>query len=223
MLWLAWIVVAMVALGGELLTGGLFLASFAVAALIAAALSVAAPLAFQIGVFGVLSVLLLVGVRPAALRLLPTSSAEQAVPRVGPVGQHGVAVESINQRRGQIRMGASEFWSARADGDISIPPGSEVLVLRMQGLVAVVEPVTSSAAAPEADSAIPFSLSPREVEVLRLVALGMSNQEIAERLYLSPRTVHHHVSHILDKMGADNRVEAVRRAIEAGIVRADES
>jgi DNA-binding NarL/FixJ family response regulator len=72
---------------------------------------------------------------------------------------------------------------------------------------------------PDARTAIPFGLSAREVEVLRLVALGLSNQEIADRLFLSPRTVHHHVSHILNKMGVGGRVEAVRLAMERGVVR----
>ena len=60
-------------------------------------------------------------------------------------------------------------------------------------------------------------LSAREREVLALVAAGLRNAEIAERLFLSERTVENHVSSILRKLGADNRVEAVVKAATLGL------
>jgi DNA-binding NarL/FixJ family response regulator len=53
----------------------------------------------------------------------------------------------------------------------------------------------------------PVTLSRREREVASLVARGMSNREIAGRLYLSERTVDNHVHHILDKLGFESRVQ----------------
>jgi len=50
-------------------------------------------------------------------------------------------------------------------------------------------------------------LSRREREVAQLVAGGLSNREIAQRLYLSERTVDNHLHHILDKLGFDSRVQ----------------
>ncbi len=77
----------------------------------------------------------------------------------------------------------------------------------------------AAAAAPDGARATPSSadLSRREVEVLRLVAQGMTNAEVAEHLFLSPRTVHAHVHSILGKLGVGSRVAATRRALELGL------
>jgi DNA-binding NarL/FixJ family response regulator len=66
----------------------------------------------------------------------------------------------------------------------------------------------------EAEPAEP--LSPREAEVLTLVARGLSNREIAVRLSIAEVTVRTHVSHILDKLGAANRVAAALHALRMG-------
>ena len=68
-----------------------------------------------------------------------------------------------------------------------------------------------------ATRANPANLTPRELEILALVAEGLRNAEIAERLFLSQRTVDHHVSAILRKLGVPNRVQAVTEATRLGI------
>jgi DNA-binding NarL/FixJ family response regulator len=60
-------------------------------------------------------------------------------------------------------------------------------------------------------------LSERELDILRLVAEGCDNDQIAERLFLSPRTVKNHVSSILAKLDMDNRVQAAVYAVRKGI------
>ena len=70
--------------------------------------------------------------------------------------------------------------------------------------------------------AYPDGLSQREVEVLRRVAAGKSNREIAEELVIAEGTVRRHVSNIYNKIGAINRSEATRYALRAGLVELDE-
>ena len=75
---------------------------------------------------------------------------------------------------------------------------------------------------PDADSAQPVSevdpLSPRELELLRLVAQGLSNQEIGERLFLALDTVKGHNRRIYAKLQVQRRTEAVARARELGLI-----
>jgi two-component system response regulator NreC len=64
----------------------------------------------------------------------------------------------------------------------------------------------------------PDDLSERELEVLRLIALGHTNAEIAQQLYLSVRTVETHRAHIQQKLRRSSRSELVRYAFERGLV-----
>jgi DNA-binding NarL/FixJ family response regulator len=61
-------------------------------------------------------------------------------------------------------------------------------------------------------------LSEREIEVLRLIAAGLSNKEIAEKLVIAEGTAKNHVSNILSKLEARDRAQAVARAKEFGLM-----
>lgn len=63
-----------------------------------------------------------------------------------------------------------------------------------------------------------LGISPRELIVLKELAAGRSNKEIARRLEVSPNTVKTHVAHVYEKLGAERRTDAVNRARELGIV-----
>jgi two-component system response regulator NreC len=74
------------------------------------------------------------------------------------------------------------------------------------------------AAEPAMAGGPPDDLSPREVEVLRMIALGHTNAEIADGLYLSIRTVESHRAHIQQKLRRSSRADLVRYALEHGLV-----
>ncbi len=68
------------------------------------------------------------------------------------------------------------------------------------------------------ESQTPVSLSDRELQIIELVATGLTNQQIAVRLEISKRTVDNHISNILTKTATENRVALVRWALHWGKV-----
>ena len=71
----------------------------------------------------------------------------------------------------------------------------------------------------EARGTFPAGLSAREVEVLGLVSAGLTNGQVADRLFLSRRTVDAHMRRIYDKLGVESRLEAIRFAAANGFDR----
>lgn len=63
-----------------------------------------------------------------------------------------------------------------------------------------------------------LGLTPRELEILTLIAAGLSNREIAERAFVSENTVKTHSSRVFDKLGVQRRTQAAQRARELGLV-----
>jgi DNA-binding NarL/FixJ family response regulator len=82
----------------------------------------------------------------------------------------------------------------------------------------VLERVRSSSTAPDAAETIRAELSEREIEVLKLIANGKDNSQIAADLHISPKTVKNHISNILMKLQIDNRIQAAVYAVRSGIV-----
>ncbi len=110
--------------------------------------------------------------------------------------------------------------------DVS-PPAAELspLLAEVQSLLAtpfaaaspLEEPVTATASSPQPDALIE-PLTEREVEVLQLMADGLTNPEIAEQLIIATGTVKYYTGQIYGKMGVRNRVEAVARGRELGLI-----
>ena len=82
----------------------------------------------------------------------------------------------------------------------------------------VLERVRATSASPEAAQTIRAELSDREIEVLKLIANGKDNAEIARELHISPKTVKNHISNILMKLQIENRIQAAVYAVRSGLV-----
>ncbi|WP_372594797.1 response regulator [Actinotalea sp.] len=102
-----------------------------------------------------------------------------------------------------------------AGGDAVVAPR---VTRRMLELFADRMPTAATPDGPSDDPRL-ASLTPREMEVLRAIAEGLSNLEVAERLVLSETTVKTHVGRVLAKLGVRDRVQAVVLAYETGVVR----
>jgi DNA-binding NarL/FixJ family response regulator len=82
----------------------------------------------------------------------------------------------------------------------------------------VLQRLRASSTQPEIERAIRAELSDREIEVLKLIANGKDNAQIAAELHISPKTVKNHISNILMKLQIDNRIQAAVYAVRSGIV-----
>ena len=101
---------------------------------------------------------------------------------------------------------------AALEGDIHIPEFGDAPNRRERGA----PPGPSIAPAPLGPA--PLGLSPREVEVLRLLAAGLSNPAIAARLSLSVHTIKHHVVNLYTKLGIHCRADATAYALRHGLL-----
>jgi two-component system, NarL family, response regulator LiaR len=93
--------------------------------------------------------------------------------------------------------------------------------VRVEVQVPVEVPVPVQVAAPFARNEArleELGITPREFEILEAMAAGLSNREIAERLFVSENTVKTHTARVFDKLSARRRTQAVQRAKEAGII-----
>ncbi len=117
--------------------------------------------------------------------------------------------------RGYVLKGAdpSEILKVvRAVGDGEAHFGPEI-AKRLMDFFSAPKPASPEESFPD--------LTSREVEILELIAQGHSNAKIAARLYLSPKTVANHLSHIFTKLQVADRAHAIIRAREAGLGRED--
>ena len=116
----------------------------------------------------------------------------------------------VDRQRLRIAMGADAFEDEYAAGR-TLDPAQVLTALGAK-----------DAAAGQPRMAVPgeaaIALTPRELDVLKLVAQGLSNQEIAQRLFLSEHTVHRHLANILRKLNLSSRAAAAAWGVRTGLV-----
>ena len=110
------------------------------------------------------------------------------------------------------RLDGAAWEAAWSEGRSMSPVQAVEYALSQEG------PTPPSAPASTPRRSYPADLSVREVEVLVLVAEGITSAQVAHKLFLSPRTVHKHLSSIYRKLGVSSRVAATRFAVEHGLV-----
>jgi DNA-binding NarL/FixJ family response regulator len=146
-----------------------------------------------------------------AVRLMRLSSPRSRVVAIVAAEHHDVIATLAVGARGCIIRDCSTHElviairaAARGESVVS-PPLMSRLVDRLWR-----EPARAPRGVPE--------LSPREIEVLDLLARGWDNARIAATLYVSLGTVKHHISNILGKLGVENRIQAAVRAVQDGLL-----
>ena len=126
---------------------------------------------------------------------------------------------------GALQAGADGYLTKDAGGDEirqaleRVLNGQAVIDPAVQRLLvdAVVAGPPQAPREQVTDPALPDGLTPREAEVLSLIAAGLSNAEIAARLVVSEATVKSHINHLLPKIGARDRAQAVTYAYQRGL------
>jgi DNA-binding NarL/FixJ family response regulator len=159
---------------------------------------------------------------------MPEMTGVQATPLVLEAAPHAavlmLTIATDDERvLAAVRAGASGYLLKDAPleeilaGIRAAAAGESAIAPRIAG--ALLEHVRDTHEPPPSRPVSPApELSPREREVLALVGEGCDNAEIAQRLYLSQSTVKNHVSKLLEKLGAANRVQAVVFGIRRGLV-----
>jgi DNA-binding CsgD family transcriptional regulator len=133
---------------------------------------------------------------------------------------HWRLAEALLARRDGREMAAAEIEAALALAEplVARPLLAELRGLARRARMAVTSKPDGLVVTPEKEER-PFGLTSRELEVLVLLADGMSNQEIADELFISPKTASVHVSNIYGKLGVESRVAAATTAHALGLSR----
>jgi DNA-binding NarL/FixJ family response regulator len=127
---------------------------------------------------------------------------------------------------GALRAGARGYLTKDTGSEdirtaiLSVAAGEAALDPSVQHHVVAALAATEERADHSGETAnpkLPDDLTPREAEVLVLIAQGLSNAEIAERLFVSPTTVKSHINHLFTKTGLRDRAQAVNYAYRTGI------
>jgi ATP/maltotriose-dependent transcriptional regulator MalT len=148
----------------------------------------------------------------AAARLLGAAERMREATGIAPQNRLPDPAQVAAELRG--RLGERSFAAAWGEG---LALSAEQAAAEAEALAVEILSEARRQAPPPDGPALPAGLTEREAEVLRLVAAGLTNAEVADRLFLSPRTVEAHLRRIYDKLGTSSRAAATRFALEHGL------
>lgn len=120
-------------------------------------------------------------------------------------------IDNYSVEKRYVKKDYSQVWVSLTASLVRDPAGDPSY------FISVVEDVTKRKGA----ELLLRSLTPREAEVLRLLALGRTNREIAQQMMFSVSTVKNHVQHIIAKLGVSDRTRAAVRDVELGLIEQD--
>ncbi len=163
------------------------------------------------------------GHKPSVLLLdlnMPGGSSLEAIPGIAEISSDTVVVVLTMQEdpafaRESLRAGARGYVLKHAAGTELV---QAIRAAASGGTWLNPDLGARMAATPESPGGALTELSDRELEVLRLIALGHTNNEIAQQLFLSVRTVETHRAHIQQKLGRSSRAELVRYALDNDLI-----
>jgi two-component system, NarL family, response regulator NreC len=163
------------------------------------------------------------GHRPAVLILDLNMPGEPSLPAIPSVREISPATGTVVLTMQDDPAFAREALRAGALGYVLKEAADEELVEAVRRAIegrTYLNPSLGArlAAAPDSPTGPPDDLTEREVEVLRLIALGHTNAEVGGQLYLSVRTVESHRAHIQQKLGLTTRAELVRYALDHELI-----
>jgi DNA-binding CsgD family transcriptional regulator len=127
-------------------------------------------------------------------------------------GRARVELAGVMRALGRTEAAATEAQRAIAD---LTPLGADLELARAHAVLAAPATLAASTSPPSDD---PSVLTPRQIEILRLISTGLNNQAIADRLFISEHTVHRHVANTLTKLNVSSRSAAVAQAARLGLL-----
>jgi DNA-binding NarL/FixJ family response regulator len=150
---------------------------------------------------------------------MPRMDGIEAIRRLAARGTSAIALTTYADDAsvlGALRAGARGYLTKDAGAE-EIRAAVEAVARGEAALDPAIQHHVLAAVSTPADAEVPDDLTPREVEVLQLIAEGLTNTEIADRLVVSAATVKSHVNHIFAKIGARDRAQAVVYAYAQGL------
>jgi len=123
------------------------------------------------------------------------------------------AIHEHSMAAARIYLGEEMFEATWAEGHTMTP--EQALTAQGQATISIAQSSTPPAKSP---AAFHYGLTTREIEVLSLVAQGLTNEQVAQQLVISPRTVNTHLTSIYGKIGVSSRSAATRYAVEQHLV-----